>query len=494
MDKKIFSDIRWNTLITLSIGILGFISNRVFSEYMGIDTLGLMRLFSQMVAYLSIVEMGLGTASTYALYKPLLEEDYKRVSIVVSTFSFFYKKIAGIILLLGLGANIFLPFLLSGNIDYRRVTIYWSLYVINTAMGYTLAKYSILFTANQEYNFVRKTQGMTRILFQSLQIIFLMYIQSFILYISILILENIFNLYFYRRHYRRKYSFVVLGKEKDLTLVKDIKNLFWHKMGKLIVNNTDYILIAKFTTLATVGIYSSYIMIYSMIMTLIGILTPVLVPYIGKYIAGNSEEKIYSCWKKLYFIYMFLGTNLVFITYRLINPFVKLWLGEEYLLPKGTVVLIMINLFIGITRQITEVFKENSGFFEDIYIPIAESILNLTISLTLVSKLGLDGVILGTVCSNVLVVYLWKPILIFKRCFKKDWRDYFKNLWEAIFRVGISIGISNLILNSLMSYMSLETWIGWLMTSLITGSICFVIAGGVFATNPELREYKPFFQ
>lgn len=60
MKNKISHNIQLNLYITLVTGILGFISNKYFSKYMGMDNLGLMRLFSQFIAYLSLAELGVG--------------------------------------------------------------------------------------------------------------------------------------------------------------------------------------------------------------------------------------------------------------------------------------------------------------------------------------------------------------------------------------------------------------------------------------------------
>lgn len=394
MSEKFSKNLQLNIFLTVMIGILGFITNKYFSEYMGMNNLGLMRLFSQLIAYLSLAEMGIGTASAYELYRPLSEKNYKRVNVVVSTIDTFYKRVALVIFCVGIILNIFLPFFIEDKLNMINVHIYWSLYIVNTSIGYLFAKYSILFTANQEYGYVRKIQGISKIVFQTIQVISIVVFKSFIIYIFIMILENIVIFYFYRKHYREDYSYVQEVTEKDLNINRDIKSLFWHKIGELVVFNTDYIILSKFTSLSIVAKYSSYFLIYRMVMTICGILTPILIPYIGKFIVENDESKIYKYWKELYSFYMYIGTIFVFVCYKGINPFVKLWLGEEYLLPKFTVILLMINLFINITRQITEIFKEASGYFEDIYCPILESTINFGFSLILVQRIGLNGVII----------------------------------------------------------------------------------------------------
>ena len=90
-----------NFIFTMTASLLLFIQNKYFVKYMGIETLGMLKLFSQLLAYLNIIEMGLGSASAFALYKPLAEKNYDQVSIVINTIEDIYNKIG--ILLFGLG-------------------------------------------------------------------------------------------------------------------------------------------------------------------------------------------------------------------------------------------------------------------------------------------------------------------------------------------------------------------------------------------------------
>ncbi|MEG1010117.1 MAG: polysaccharide biosynthesis protein, partial [Clostridia bacterium] len=250
MSEKISKNLQINFIITLGTGILGFVINKYFADYMGIDILGLMKLFTQMVAYLSLVDLGISSASSYALYKPLADKDISKINLIVSTIDSFYKKIASIIFVLGLLLSFSLCYFIDLESYGNKIYLYWILYVVNTSIGYLFAKYSILFTANQEYGFVRKVQGLGKLLFQCIQIICLVKIQSFIIFITIMILENVYSYYFYRRHYQKNYNYIKKIKDRDKNIIKDIRSLFWHKIGGLIVHNTDYIILSKFVSLS----------------------------------------------------------------------------------------------------------------------------------------------------------------------------------------------------------------------------------------------------
>ncbi|MGL5056236.1 MAG: lipopolysaccharide biosynthesis protein [Fusobacteriaceae bacterium] len=489
MSKKTLNNIKLNLFITLFAGVLGFVSNKYFSKYMGVETLGLMRLFSELIAYLSLAELGIGTASTYALYEPLSERNNERINIVISTIDYFYKKVALFIFVLGIILNFAIPYFIKENNFGNYLYLYWSLYIINTSIGYLFAKYSILFTADQEYNFVRKIEGLGNIGFKILQIILIIYTNSFVLFILIMILENIYKYYFFRKHYEKKYWWIKQVKEKDKGILKDIKNLFWHKIGTLVVFNTDFIVLSKFISLSIVGIYSSYLIVIQLIMTIINVGTPVIVPIIGKFIAENTnnKDKIYDYWKRIYIIYTFISTIIIFCTYILINPFVKLWLGDTYLLPQLTVILILINFFIQVTRGPIEIFKTNSGFFDDTYAPALEAGINLVISLILVQRMGLNGVLIGTLASNVVVVLFLKPILTFKRCFEKSADDYIKDFSKNIISSLTVFLLLNLLFKKINLIASINSWTNFVISGFLIFILTTIVSCVVFLLNKDFR-------
>mgnify|MGYP000906470034 CR=1 FL=1 len=490
MKDKILKNLKINLVITLGIGILNFVVNKFFAKYMGIEELGLMKLFTQMVAYLSLADLGIAQASSYALYKPLIEKDNKKISLIVSTIDSFYKKISVIILVVGIGLNLLIPYFIELKIYKKEIYLYWSLYVINTSVSYIFAKYSVLFSANQEYGFVRRVQGSGKIVIQIFQIIILIKTQNFLLFIIIMILENLYNYIFYRKHYKKEYMYIRKVKDRDKNIVKDMKNLFWHKIGTLVVHNTDYIILSKFVSLSIVGIYSSYLIIYQMLLTLINILTSVLTPKIGVFVTKNNKEKIYEYWRELFSIYIFISTIFIILAYLLMNSFVKLWLGDKFLLSKLTVILILINLFIHLIRGVIEVFKTSCGFFDDTYSPILESVLNFIVSIILVQKIGLNGVVIGTLVSNIVVILILKPILVFKRCFAKSGWKYILDCLK-LFLMSIISGIAVIsILNIVkVDIYLISNWKEFILKMITLGIISTIVVFIILIFDKYFRNF-----
>lgn len=475
-----------NFIFTILTSIIMFLQNKYFIKYMGIETLGIMKLFSQLLQYLNIVEMGLGSASAFALYKPLAEKNYRQVSIILSTIKNTYNKIAILLFCLGILATPTLPFFMKIKSFDKIIYFYWILYLLNTVSTYLFIKYVILFTANQEFIYVRFIQSISKIIHQILQIFLIIKYHSFILFIILLIMDNLTQYILFKRYFKKNYSFIFSTKEKYTGLNKDIKNLFWHKIASLIVFNTDLILISKFTDLTIVGIYASYQVVIQMIKTIISIAINVFRPKVGKYIAVNSKEEIYKLFKSINIVFLLIGILFSFCSYILINSFVSLWIGKEYILPNFTVLLICINIFVDCFRGILDTFKDGSGFFDDIQCPIYESLINLIFSIILGIRLGLDGIILGTIISNITIILIYKPILVFKRCFDRNIKDYIKLYGNYLILIIISILSCNFILK-FISLKIVNSWFDWIINGMIIGSITFIITFVIFLSNKDFR-------
>ena len=156
-----------NTIISLFLGVMMFIQNKYFIKYMGIENLGIMKVFTEILQYLNIVEMGIGSASSFALYKPLAEKNYEKISIILSTIRYIYIKIALFLFLLGILVTPTLPFFIEIEKFDKVIYLYWILYLLNTVSTYFYIKYVILFTANQEFILVRYIQSFSKIFYHN---------------------------------------------------------------------------------------------------------------------------------------------------------------------------------------------------------------------------------------------------------------------------------------------------------------------------------------
>ena len=100
--------------------------------------------------------------------------------------------------------------------------------------------------------------------------------------------------------------------------------------------------------------------------------------------------------------------------------FIFLWLGEEYLLGKGILVIILCNMFIMQTRGTVNQFLFAYKLFYDVWAPLTEAGLSIAVSLVCGSFWGLEGVLLGSVVSMFFIIVMWKPYLLYHKGFNQS--------------------------------------------------------------------------
>lgn len=479
-------EIIFNIFFTFLISLITFAQNKYFIKYLGIENFAVLRLFTQFFSYLNILELGLGGASSFALYKPLSEKDYNKVSIILNTMEKIYNKIGLCILMIGLISTFFIPFFIKAE-DFNKIFyIYWILFLVSTVSTYLYIKYTILFSANQEYFYVRTVSVMSKSLYQVLQIICLMKFRSFFIFLIILFLDNITQYITFRLHFKRKYYHIKKVKKIYKELFTSIKNLTWHRIGNMIVLNTDLILISKILSLEIVGLYANYQLIAQLIKVLNDSIINVLRAKIGKKISENKKEIIFYDFKAINILFLAMNLFFSYFTYKLITSFIILWLGKKYTFSNFTVILICINIFINSFRNVSDVYKECYGFFEDIQSPVLEVIIKLCCSIFLGIKYGLNGIIIGTIISNISIILIYKPILIFKSCFDKDIKEYIKIYGNYFFLIIISFSSLNFI-TKLFIQEKISSWFEWIIFAIKISNISLIVIIIIFLLNREFR-------
>ena len=91
--------------------VLPFISRTAILYILGNQYLGLNSLFSSILSFLSLAELGVGGAMVYSMYRPIAENDSKTIKALLNLYRKFYRIIGTVIFALGLCLIPFLKFL-----------------------------------------------------------------------------------------------------------------------------------------------------------------------------------------------------------------------------------------------------------------------------------------------------------------------------------------------------------------------------------------------
>ena len=419
-----------NTSVAFTVQIaailMGFVTRVVFTRTLSEGYVGINGLFTDILNILSLSELGVGTAITFALYEPIARKDVKKQQILMRMFRSFYRMTAVFILVAGLLLVPFLDILMKDRPDVDHLLLIYLLYLANTVISYLLIYKKTLVSAHQMNYLIVLYHNSFLILQDICQILVLLMTGNFILFLIVAILctfagnvcvshkaDTLFP-------YLKEPCNGKLSEQEKSQIWKNIRAMMMHKLGNVVVNNTDNLLISSFVGVVSAGIYSNYFLIIGSVRQVLDQAFQGVTASVGNLGAMESKEKVQKIFDLLFFIGQW-GYGLAAIClFELLNPFVELAFGRKYLFTREIVLILCINFFVNGTRKAVIIFKESMGaFWYDRYKAVVEALLNLVISILLVLKFGIFGVFAGTFCSTVLTSVWVEPYILFKYRFEK---------------------------------------------------------------------------
>ena len=415
--------------------LLGFISRRVLIDSIGVEYLGINGLMNNILTILSLAESGIGVAMVYALYKPLADKDIPKIRALMNFYKNTYRALAGLTALIGLSILPFLDFFMKDNTVENSAIIYL-MFLFSSVCSYLWSYKISMNNADQNKYLSTIFNTVTQILVLLIKVIILYVTKNYILFLSIdigstLIKNIIFSRMMDKRYpYLKDKSKVKLDDETRKSLYINIKSLFLGKIGYILSTSSDNLVISSMISVKTVGLYSNYTTLTSSVLGFVGVFMTSISASLGNLMAKESKEKVYDIYKVTSFINFWLYSFSAICLFCLSEPFIgTIWLGEEYLMGKGVLFLIVfIFLINGLIVPIDSV-KSAAGLYKpDRFVPIIAAIVNLILSISLVKSLGLSGVFIGTIVSTLALSFWIKPMLVYKHIFKRNVFEYFVDI------------------------------------------------------------------
>ncbi len=436
--------------------IISFIARIIFVKKLGSEFLGLNGLFTNILMILSLAELGIGEAITYSLYKPLAKDNTYKCQMLMQLYKKVYTIIGITILGIGILITPTLTFFINNISRIRHVYLIYILFVINTSISYFFSYKRNLIIADQKRYIATIYRYFFYFLLNILQIVYLIFNADYIGYLRLQILSTFLENIFISKKANELYPYLKFNKKVKLDekskkeVIRNTKAMLMHKIGGVVVNSTDNILLSKIISLETVGLYSNYYMVFNALNIILVQFFNSLGASIGNLCAIESKEKQYNIFEKIFFLnfWMYFFTSICLVC--LLNPFIKLWLGKKYLFSIEIVVILIINFYITGMRKTVLTFREACGlFYKDRWKAIIEAIVNLIFSIILAKRLGIFGVFLGTFISSVTVCNWVEPYVLFKYGFKLKLSKYFKKYFQYSLFTVIVGGITYFLCSSI---------------------------------------------
>lgn len=493
--KKSLLNARVNLIFYFITLALSFFSRKIFLDCLGADFVGLTVTLQNLLGFLNLAELGIGLAIGYALYKPLFEQDHTKLNEIISVFGYLYSWVGKIILVAGCVLSAFLPLIFAEtSFDYGVIYCAYFAFLASSLIGYFINYRQTLLSADQRNYVVAayfQTANICKILLQMLSAY---HTGSYYLWIVIEftfgILYSIILNWKINQVYPWLKSDIKSGRElrhKYPEVMRYTKQLFVHKIGSLFQVQATPVLIYSFVSLQTVAFYGNYTMITRNLENLLAQFLGSTSAGVGNLIAEGDNNKAEQIYWQLTALRFFISGVFVYCIYKLLPPFIILWIGEEYLLSEEALWCVVVMFFLTINRGTTDQFVHGNGLFYDTWAPLLESVIYLVTALGFGAIWGLEGVLLGNIISTIAIIYLWKPFFLFSKGFHKSvWRYWL--LWGTYLLILlITLYALNRVIDSIALPQPHDWWSWGINGALIfcCASCCLLLT---FSITPHMRQ------
>ncbi len=462
-----------------------FISRTALLYMLGTEYLGLSGLFSSLLSFLSLAELGVSNALVYSMYKPVAEEDDDTVCALLALYRKLYRMIGTVILAGGLICVPFLRHFISGDVppDVNLYVLY-GIYLGNTVCSYFLFAYrSSLLSAHQRIDVTNVIDSTVSAATWILQILMLFIFRNYYAYVIFMPLSNIVGnfakLLFVKKNYPQYSPRGKVSPELEASIYKKIKALVGAKISTTVLHSSDNIVISAFLGLTMVTVYGNYHFIMSSVGGFLGIVYSSVLPGIGNSLVTETVDKNYKDFKKLTFLNYWMVLWCAVCLLCLYQPFMKLWTGSELMLPLSVVVLIVVY-FIGYQgRKIVVTYKDAAGlWWEDRFRPFVMAGTNLISNLIMVQFIGIWGIVLSTILS-LCVSIPWETHTVFKYIFKRSPKEYYLSLLRYLVVFAVAAAVT---------FFACQIVQDGVIAILVRGMICLVIPNAIFFAVFHKRE------
>ena len=413
---------------------VGFYSRKIFLDALGDELLGLNTTLGNILSFLNLAELGIGIAMATSLYKPIHDQDHETICEIISVQGILYKRIALLLCLLSIPVIVSLPFFFPHTeCGTGYVIIAYIVFLWGSISSYLWNYRQVLIGADQK-NFMLMpwihTIRYTKIF---LQIFILTVINLGIWgWIALEFVGSTCTIFAINYVVRKEYPWLHVSYLSTKTLlikyhhlIIKTKQLFVHKIGSFVLEQTAPLIIYYYVSLTMVTYYSNYMMLIGYTVTLLNVIFEGMGASIGSLVSENNKKHTLSVFWELFTSRIWISGIACFTLYISIAPFITLWIGEKYILSNTTLILLVVGMFIRMTRSVVDSFKNAYQLFADVWSPIAEACINLGCSIIFGYWWGLNGIIMGSNLSLILIVLLWKPYYTFKHGLKASWFSYY---------------------------------------------------------------------
>ena len=418
-----------------------FLNRTLFLWLLGPAYLGLNGLFTSILGVLMLAELGFGTAVVCSMYKPVADDDRELLCAYLRFYRTIYRWVGAVIFLGGLALLPFLDRLVHGttppDIDLHVLYI---IHLVNTAASYFLFAYrGVVLGAHHRNDVITNIRTAVTVAQYVAVFLILLITRNYYHYVlatvAFTVVQNVLLVKASRRLFPDIEPRGSLPQELRRRVVSDVKSIFMHKVGGVITNSTDNLVISALLGLVAVASYGNYYYVVTSVAGLVAVVYSSMTGGFGNKIYTESKEENFRLFMRMNRLSMVVVMFCAAMMTAMYQPFMVVWVKDDPTLMRHalTPVLMVFYFYIMQSRQVLLSFKSAASLWrQDRWKPIVAGAVNLGSNILFVLFLPdaykLDGVIFSTIIGFAFIQIPWESYVVFTAFFGKvEARAYWRS-------------------------------------------------------------------
>ncbi|WP_251231219.1 lipopolysaccharide biosynthesis protein [Adlercreutzia aquisgranensis] len=436
--------------------VMTFATRAVFVRMLSIEYLGIESLFTNLLVILSLAELGVGTAITYALYKPIADNDTEAIKSLMRVFRHAYWAIGIVVAVVGVAMSPFLDMLIEDPPNIAHLQVYFLCFVANTAVSYFFSYKGLLLYAYQRQYVTSLISYGAQIVMCVVQMVILVLTHNYLAFLLCMIAgtlaQNIIISFFADAQYPylKESGARKLSREELTPIVKNVLALTMHKVAGVAASPIGSVLVSKFVGVAAIAVYGNFVLLVDALWRILDKVFNSAIASVGNMSSQTDPERQYRVFQDAFFVSAVLYTVCAGAFLCCANDFVSVWLGAEYCYPSITVILLATWFFVKGMRSAEQMFTSAYGlFWRSWYKAIIETLVMVASAYVLVRLWGVNGVVTAGIATQLLVATTIEVHVLYKFGFQRSALQYVKQAGKyymsALLIVALCFGVCSLI-------------------------------------------------
>lgn len=466
--KSAFQNLASAIILQLTIVITGIYIPQLMIVTYGSKVNGMVSSVTQFISYISLVEAGIGNASLVALFAPVANDNHRKINSIMTATRKYYLKAGEIFGILLVGLAVVYPLISGNELSYSLTR--WMVFILgsSTLVDFLiLGKYRVFLNANQKGYIISFTQSVGTILNALICILLMKFQCSILLVKAIATFVYILRTIYVWRYVKKHYSYLSFHEVPDKESLKKRWDVLIHQITGVVVNSTDVVVLTTFLkNFSEISVYTVYNLIASNIITLLDSFAGSLCSVFGEVFAKKEKEIVkesYSIYEYIFSFISFLAGTCMLI---LMIPFMEVYTAgikdAQYIRPVTALLFAVIVLARSIRTPALTMIMAVGHYKETKRAAIIEALINISVSLLLVRSIGINGVLIGTVCSYLyrtadIIVYVGRHVV--PGTIRTTISRTLRNSSVMLILCGISRCFP----------VNVGSWMGWFLYAVVTG-------------------------